>query len=237
MEYYKIGIEILLILLGIYIIFFKSFIQEKGKNLATKEDIGKITEEIEKVKNEFSFQNQKTSDLFFERKNNLIKFYDYYFLWEGTALKISDVILGHHKNPLVLRESLNNIKEGNRNVYKYYTRLLLYVEDQTFLKVITNIYNETIFVHNVAIKFLITLEETSLRLLEMKENISNKISNEFYNKFEKEHKEIREKRDRAFEDYFKENEELKNKLESNKKLLVTTYKKIIINEYNVASKI
>ena len=36
------------------LIFPKRYIGEKGKNLATKEDIGEITNEIEKVKNQYS---------------------------------------------------------------------------------------------------------------------------------------------------------------------------------------
>lgn len=30
--------------------YFGTYLREKGKNIATKEDIGKITEEIEKVR-------------------------------------------------------------------------------------------------------------------------------------------------------------------------------------------
>ncbi|HGE6917179.1 TPA: hypothetical protein ACGCBC_000829 [Pseudomonas aeruginosa] len=36
------------------LLFPKRYIGEKGKNLATKEDIGEITNEIEKVKNQYS---------------------------------------------------------------------------------------------------------------------------------------------------------------------------------------
>ena len=36
MEYIKIGIEILLILLGLYIILFQSYFKKKGENIATK---------------------------------------------------------------------------------------------------------------------------------------------------------------------------------------------------------
>lgn len=40
--------------------FLPSYFSEKGKNLATKEDIGKITEEIEKVKMQYATQLQDT---------------------------------------------------------------------------------------------------------------------------------------------------------------------------------
>ncbi len=231
MEIFKIGVEIILIIIGVYLILFKSYIQEKGKNLATKDDIGKITEEIEKVKNEFLFQGQKKSDLFFERKKNLIQFYDSFFLWVDSALKVSDIILGHHKNPHILREAMNNIKRTNSDVLKFYSRLLVYLEDEEFLKTITSIYNETIIIHNSVFSFLITLEETSIRHLEIKDSMQNPISDKLTRIWENEHKEIVEKRNSAFEDYFKENEKLKKNLVKNKKLLVKTYKKRIFNEY------
>lgn len=49
----NIILDILIILIGLYLIFFKSYFKEKGKNLATFEDIGKITEKVETVKSTF----------------------------------------------------------------------------------------------------------------------------------------------------------------------------------------
>jgi hypothetical protein len=42
------------VLLGFYIAFGKSYITEKGKNLATKQDIGKITSIVEETKRQFT---------------------------------------------------------------------------------------------------------------------------------------------------------------------------------------
>ena len=42
-----------------YIAKQKSYETEKGKNLATKEDIGEITKEIESVKNTFTIETEK----------------------------------------------------------------------------------------------------------------------------------------------------------------------------------
>lgn len=39
--------------ISLYLAFFKSFITEKGKNLATKKDIGEITAIVGEVKNKF----------------------------------------------------------------------------------------------------------------------------------------------------------------------------------------
>ncbi|MFA7444813.1 MAG: hypothetical protein WCY89_02620 [Flavobacteriaceae bacterium] len=50
MEVVGIILDLLLIVLLCYGIFFKSYFTEKGKNLATKEDISDITTKIENIK-------------------------------------------------------------------------------------------------------------------------------------------------------------------------------------------
>ncbi len=45
---------------------------EKGKNLATKEDIEEITKQIETVKTEISFESQRKKEIIEERKKHLI---------------------------------------------------------------------------------------------------------------------------------------------------------------------
>lgn len=45
-------------LLGLYLSFFKSYFTEKGKNVATEEDIGKITKIVEDVKKEFATETE-----------------------------------------------------------------------------------------------------------------------------------------------------------------------------------
>jgi len=47
-------LQALTIVLGLYLAFFKSYIQKKGKNLATQEDIKKITKIIEETKIQFT---------------------------------------------------------------------------------------------------------------------------------------------------------------------------------------
>ncbi|MCY7362525.1 MAG: hypothetical protein LH629_10750 [Ignavibacteria bacterium] len=54
MEFYQFVIFVIIVLLQLLIIFLKSYSSEKGKNLATKEDVAEITEKIESVKKEFT---------------------------------------------------------------------------------------------------------------------------------------------------------------------------------------
>lgn len=50
----------------------KAYNEEKGKNLATKEDIDEITEIIESVKNEISFESQRKHTFIEQRTNRFI---------------------------------------------------------------------------------------------------------------------------------------------------------------------
>lgn len=50
---------ILLIVLSGLACYFAVYLREKGKNLATKEDIGKITDEIEKVKLKYAIESHR----------------------------------------------------------------------------------------------------------------------------------------------------------------------------------
>jgi len=47
-------LETFAVLLGLYLAFFKSYFQEKGKNLATEQDIQKITILVEEAKKQFT---------------------------------------------------------------------------------------------------------------------------------------------------------------------------------------
>lgn len=54
----QIILQILTILVGLYLALFKSYFQEKGKNIATQEDIGKITKAVEDVKKQFTIETE-----------------------------------------------------------------------------------------------------------------------------------------------------------------------------------
>src|SRR5687768_15388553 len=69
-----------------------SYLQEKGKNLATKEDIGEITKtvegiktsfilEIEKVKVNLSFLNTSRISLANEERLAIINYYEKHYAW------------------------------------------------------------------------------------------------------------------------------------------------------------
>ena len=73
----------------------KSYRSEKGKNLATKEDIKEITANIETVKNEISFEKQRNHDFIKERER---RFLNILFYAEMIANSINRLYIYGHNN-------------------------------------------------------------------------------------------------------------------------------------------
>jgi hypothetical protein len=93
----EIILEITLICIGLYLAFFKSYFKQKGKNLATMEDIEKITTKVEAIKTEFiketeklkidlQYGNQIKFSLKTEELKSLFNCYEKYFLWINILL-------------------------------------------------------------------------------------------------------------------------------------------------------
>jgi hypothetical protein len=74
-------LEILILLFLLYLAFFKSYFQEKGKNLATKEDIEDITSVVESIKTELQFSLQAKLSLRAEEHQALVDYFSKYSVW------------------------------------------------------------------------------------------------------------------------------------------------------------
>lgn len=64
----------------------KAYEVEKGKNLATKEDIGKITKNIKSVESKFTILTNLHSGILSEERNAIIEFNEKYSLWIGSYM-------------------------------------------------------------------------------------------------------------------------------------------------------
>ena len=104
MLYILLGFEIFIIL---FIFYAKkkieqglkretSYESEKGKNIATKEDIEAITEKIETVKNEISYEKQRNHEFVKEREKRLLNIL---FYAEAVANAVNRLyVYGHNTN-------------------------------------------------------------------------------------------------------------------------------------------
>jgi len=102
MQLPQIIVDGLLLLITAYLAFFKSYVQEKGKNLATQEDIGKITTIVEEIrtglnnetellKSKLSLYNQNKFSLKTAERDALFSLNKAYSSWLYSLMSFSFV--------------------------------------------------------------------------------------------------------------------------------------------------
>ena len=110
MNLLQIIIDIILIITLLYIAFFKSYFTEKGKNIATKEDIGYITKEIETVKNEVKYFNQIKFEISKEKKEAALDYYNQASFFVDYTTKIVDVLLNNQTDLKLISKQIEDIR-------------------------------------------------------------------------------------------------------------------------------
>lgn len=86
---WQLLLTVLVVILGLYLAFFKSYFQEKGKNIATKEDIGEITSKVETIRHEMHFLTESKLSIRMEERNALVEYFTKYHYWLNTILEAS----------------------------------------------------------------------------------------------------------------------------------------------------
>lgn len=96
----RLIIEIIILFIGFYLAFLKSYFTEKGKQLALKEDIEEITEKVEAIKADFQRENDEIKANIHhiltlqeshrnEERNVTLDFYRKYNDWLYSLLEIN----------------------------------------------------------------------------------------------------------------------------------------------------
>ena len=78
--------------------------EEKGKNIATKEDIAEITKQIENVKAKISFENQRKKEYIDERKKHFVN-----VLYYAEKIQMSQNRLFIYARNADLKKNLNDL--------------------------------------------------------------------------------------------------------------------------------
>jgi len=122
-------LEILLLGLAFYIAFFKSYFQEKGKNLATKEDIGEITQTVEKIKNQISFSTQSKLSLKTEERNSVVACYEKYNYWLNSIVDVyfSDI---NEENKIRLKEVEDKLNDAKFQFEMAEARMQIFIHNK-----------------------------------------------------------------------------------------------------------
>lgn len=84
-------LEVIILLLLLYVTFLKSYFQEKGKNVATKEDVEEITSLVESVKLQLQFSLQAKLSFRAEEHQALVDYFSKYSAWLSAITNWSAV--------------------------------------------------------------------------------------------------------------------------------------------------
>lgn len=206
----EIILEIILILIGLYLALFKSYFQEKGKNIATSEDIEELTTKVESVKQQFLEKNANLkakldllTNLQISHKNDeriaLIDFHKKIKLWIGLLTESSPSLINDYDNEEI-QAKIHLYHQVYQEVLAGEALLELYVDDKKLKKLISDLKINTLkelTAHPT--KYLIALKHNNYELeqqekmpVDTKENIEKKTER---------HSELLEKRKVIFDNY------------------------------------
>lgn len=87
----QLMLEVVILLLLLYLTFLKSYFQEKGKNVATKEDVEEITSLVESIKSQLQFSLQAKLSFRAEEHQALVDYFSKYSAWLSAITNWSAV--------------------------------------------------------------------------------------------------------------------------------------------------
>lgn len=228
-----IGIDVILFGCMTYLMFFKDYIKKKGSNLADKQDIADITEQIELVKKEFTQENEflKANLQFIinnqlqqsnEERNAIINFFDNYSKWLNVGL-LDTKVTEYHRN------NIDDLIQKDRELNDLYTqtnvaqnRISLLVDNQEIVKLSNELIAQTLKFNHWTQKQLLDLRfnlESDKRGLDMfLELIKIKPVPAEAHTIAQEEKELQAKRKEICDNYYK------NKIEEYQKVLAISKK-------------
>lgn len=162
MEILNIILDILIVILSIYLVFFKSYFTEKGKNIATKEDIGNITKEIETVKNEVKYLNQIKFEISKEKKEVALDFYNQVSFFIDYTTKIIDVLVNNQTDLKLISKQIEDIRFQMSKLFGSFLKLMIYFNNATdFIKNASNYYDSANKIQQISNLYLIQLENNA----------------------------------------------------------------------------
>ena len=153
----QIIIESLLFIIGLYLAFFKSYFQEKGKNLATKEDISEITKQVESIKNDFLFSTQSKISLKTEERNSLVNCYEKISYWLNISY---DTYFGgiNYETKSKLQEIENKIDDARLQFELANARMELFMNNSKISEKMSELRKKTLSLSHLSLEFILNLE-------------------------------------------------------------------------------
>lgn len=133
-------LDIIIIIIGLYLALFKSYFQEKGKNIATSEDIEALTEKVEAVKEKFLERNATIKaklDLLTnlqighktDEKEALLSFHKIFSQWINMLTEAAPVLMDDYDDKEI-SQKMFLYNETYENVLMAESVLAIYSDDQ-----------------------------------------------------------------------------------------------------------
>ena len=182
MDILQIFTNVILIFIGLYLVFGKSYFSEKGKNLATKEDIGFITKEIETVKNEIGYAIQRKNEFQKERKDVALSFNDNASFFIDYSSKVIDILANNYNNREIILKQIEDIRLQAAKVISSFLKIFIYFDDNELRKAAENYYNSAVKIQQLTLSVLFQLEQLAQKesmLLEFLQNGQIQYKDEF----------------------------------------------------------
>lgn len=209
-ETFEIIFKIIMILLGLYLAFFKSYFQEKGKNLATNEDIEELTNKVESVKQNFIEKNANIkakldllTNLQINHKNDerktIIEFHKIIRKWIGLLTESSPTLIDDYDDQEI-QNKIHQYELTYNEVRGAEAMLELFVNDEKLTKLVYDLkINALKHLAPHPSKFLLTVKHNNYEFKMLEKTPMDSVEN--IEKKTKEHKELLKKRELIFKDY------------------------------------
>ena len=126
----QLALEVLILLLLLYLAFLKSYFQEKGKNIATKEDVEEITSLVESVKSQLQFSLQAKLSLRAEEHQVVIDYFAKYSAWLSAITNCSIANLDRDNAASRLAEIRAQLDILHQDFDRAAGRMELFVENE-----------------------------------------------------------------------------------------------------------
>ena len=162
MEIVNLILNFVIFLFLIYLVFIKSYLTEKGKNAATKEDIGNITKEIETVKNEVKYFNQIKFEISREKKEAALDYYNQASFFIDYTTKIVDVLMNNQTDLKLISKQIEDIRFQMSKLFGSFLKLMIYFDKNSdFFKSGSNYYDSANRIQQISNLYLIQLENNA----------------------------------------------------------------------------
>ena len=154
----SIILQVSILLVGLYLAFFKSYLTEKGKSAALKEDIAELTNEVEGIKSNYlrehellktELQRVLSNEVSYhqEARNALVTFFETVSQWKYAILEI----LVHSYG----RTNIDELVMDRKTIGSYYaktgvaqSKVSLFVEDKELVKNAHDLFSATLDFHH-----------------------------------------------------------------------------------------